>query len=223
MSTIRPSAYARIIAAGAGVPYAAVRRFGAGPTGEPFRVVTADPPWAFEDALPGASRGAAKNYDLLDVELISRDFVGGELLDHVADDAYLFLWRVAAGSKIDVPTLLERAYQVARAWGFAPKTEGIWAKQTKNGERHFGMGHHHRMEHEGWIVAVRGNPKPLNRNVRSVLHAPAPSGPNGRPIHSAKPEEFYRDYAERMSHGPYLELFARSRRPGWTCAGKECT
>jgi N6-adenosine-specific RNA methylase IME4 len=220
--SLRPSVYARIVAAGAGVPYAAVRRFG--PTavvGGPFRVVVADPPWAFEDSLPGASRGAAKNYDLLDAELVSRDFVGGELLDRVADDAYLFLWRVAAGSKISAPTLLERAYQVARAWGFAPKTEGIWAKQTKNGARHFGMGHHHRMEHEGWIVATRGKPEPLNRNVRSVLHAPAPSGPNGRTIHSAKPEEFYRDYVERLSRGPYLELFGRRARPGWTVAGKE--
>lgn len=191
---------------------------------EPFRVVCADPPWKFADALPGASRGAEKNYGVLSVEDIrERRFIGGELLDRVADDAYLFLWRVAAGGSIKTPTMVEEAYAVARAWSFAPKTEVVWRKQTVNGKRHFGMGHHVRAEHEVCIVATRGKPKPLSRSVRSVFDASAPSGPNGRAIHSAKPPEFYHDVVEKMYNGPYLELFARSRRDGWTCVGNELT
>jgi N6-adenosine-specific RNA methylase IME4 len=188
--------------------------------GDPYRVVCADPPWSFEDSLPGPGRGAAKHYDLLDDAVAARQFIGGELLDQVADDAYLFLWRVSAGGGRSIVTLVERAYAVARAWGFDPKTEVIWRKQTKNGARHFGMGWHFRMEHEACIVATRGKPKPLVRNIRSVFEAKAPSSANGRAIHSAKPESFYKDVVEKIARGPYLELFARGRRPGWTCVGK---
>jgi len=192
---------------------------------DPFRVVVADPPWPFGDKLPGPGRGAAKHYGLLNLDDIrDRNFVGGDLLRTpgihtepcVADDAYLFLWRVSAGADIDAPTMVEEAYTVARAWGFAPKTELIWRKTTeKNGKRHFGMGWHLRNEHEACIVAVRGRPKPLARNIRSVFDAPASR------VHSTKPDEFYADVVEKMSDGPYLELFARRRRDGWTCIGEE--
>lgn len=36
--------------------------------------------------------------------------------------------------------------------------------------------------------------------------------------HSVKPEEFYQ-LVERASYAPYLEVFARIRRPGWTAWG----
>ena len=38
--------------------------------------------------------------------------------------------------------------------------------------------------------------------------------------HSRKPDEFY----ARVQHycaGPYVELFARQRRPGWSCWGNQ--
>lgn len=202
-------------------PTALARVFAAAVPREPYRVVCADPPWPFDDKLPGLGRGAATQYDLLDDAIAARDFVGGDLIDQVADDAYLFLWRVSAGGGIDDLTLAERAYAVARAWGFAPKTEIVWRKQTKNGARHFGMGWHIRNEHETCILATRGKPKPLVRNIRSVFDAVAPSSANGRAIHSAKPGPFYKDIVERISKGPYLELFARETRPGWDCVGKE--
>lgn len=197
---MRPSALARVLAADA-----------AAWSGDPFRVVVADPPWAFGDALPGPGRGAAKHYELLTVDQIAaRQFVGGHLLSSgaVADDAYLFLWRVSARE------LVEAAYAVCRAWDFDPVTERVWCKETKNGKQHFGMGRHLRMAHETAIMATRGKPKPVARNVRSVLHAVASRR------HSEKPEEFYAD-VERLSPGPYLELFARRARHGWTCVGSE--
>jgi N6-adenosine-specific RNA methylase IME4 len=210
----------RLLTTGVGDPSVPFR----GKLGAPFRVVVADPPWPFGDKLPGAGRGAAKNYDVLDTAYIRAGrFVGGELLSHVADDAYLFLWRVSAGSGIDELTLAEEAYEVARHWGFAPKTEIVWRKQTKNGARHFGMGWHVRNEHETCIVATRGKVEPLVHNIRSVFDAVAPSGANGRALHSAKPEEFYSEIVEKMRGGPYLELFARRRRPGWTCVGRQLT
>lgn len=191
----------------------------------PARVIAADPPWPFGDPLPGAGRGAAKNYSLLSIDdLKAGRFIGGEVIRPdsraVADDAYLFLWRVAAGGHIKRLTLVEEAYAVARAWGFAPKTELVWRKQTVHGKRHFGMGRHVRMEHETCIIATRGRAAPLARNVRSVFDAPAPSDDAGRAVHSAKPDAFY-ELVERMCPGPYVELFARRRRAGWTCVGNE--
>jgi N6-adenosine-specific RNA methylase IME4 len=38
--------------------------------------------------------------------------------------------------------------------------------------------------------------------------------------HSRKPDEQYA-LIEQCSPGPYLELFARERVPGWTCWGDE--
>lgn len=162
------------------------------------RVLVADPPWTFGDAL--GKRGAAANYSLLSL----RDILRFEL-PPLADDAYLFLWRVSA--------LGEEAYRVARAWGFTPKAEIVWMKQTATGKRWFGMGHHVRNEHETCLVATRGKPQPKVRNVCSTFMAPV-----GR--HSEKPDAFYA-LVEEFAHGPYVELFARRRRAGWTCLGND--
>ncbi len=165
-----------------------------------YKVLVADPPWSFNDKLPGPGRGAEKHYDVMTLEGI-RNFQ----LPPLADDAYLFMWRVAS----QVP----EAYEVARAWGFVPKSEIVWRKMTKHGKEHFGMGHHVRASHETCIVAVRGKPKPRVRNVRSIFHAPV-----GR--HSEKPDAFF-ELVEMMCEGPYVELFARRQRAGWQCEGNE--
>jgi N6-adenosine-specific RNA methylase IME4 len=38
--------------------------------------------------------------------------------------------------------------------------------------------------------------------------------------HSRKPDEAY-EHIERMTVGPYIELFARCQRPGWVSWGNE--
>ena len=166
----------------------------------PARVLVADPPWQFNDKLPGETRGAAKQYDVLDLQAI-KDF----RLPILADDAWLFMWRVSS--------MVEDAYDVCRCWGFTPKTELVWLKRTVNGKRHFGMGRYLRAEHESCIVATRGRVQPLVRNVRTTFEAAV-----GR--HSEKPLVFY-DIVEQLSQGPYVELFARRHRAGWTCFGNE--
>jgi N6-adenosine-specific RNA methylase IME4 len=80
-----------------------------------------------------------------------------------------------------------------------------------------GMGYYARQQHEHLLIAKCGNlpvPEPQNR-PESVVYAP-------RGEHSAKPEQFY-DLIERMYPGlSYVELFARSARPGWTAWGNQC-
>lgn len=172
-----------------------------------YKVLCADPPWPFQDKLPGASRGAAKNYALLSVNDLVRF-----PLPPLADDCVLFLWRVAA--------MQQAALDVAKFWGFTVKSEIIWLKKTEHGRRWFGMGRTVRAEHETCLIATRGKPQVKNHSVRStfVTDFEGFSAAAGR--HSEKPEAFY-DIVESMFGGPYVELFARRQRAGWCCLGNE--
>ncbi len=59
----------------------------------------------------------------------------------------------------------------------------------------------------------RGNPIRLDKGVRELIVAP-------RREHSRKPDEVF-ERIERYCAGPYLDLFARQRRPGWTVWGDQ--
>lgn len=166
-----------------------------------FNVIVADPPWPFQDSLPGKSRGASNNYSTLNLSQILQ-----YQLPPVDGRAVLFLWRVSA--------MQEEAIQVCKAWGFKPYTEMVWQKQTAKGKKWFGMGRMLRNSHESVLVGVRSvRPLPKSLSVRSTFEAPYTG-------HSRKPEEFY-DLVEEMLEGPYLDLFARRQRNGWTCIGQE--
>lgn len=164
--------------------------------------LSADPPWQLGDSLPGPGRGAAKHYSTLSMFELQRF-----PLPPLKPDSLLFLWVVES--------MQEEGLRLARAWGFTPKTSGIWLKKTKTGKRHFGMGRYLRAEHERFIVAARGQAKNLilDKSVRSVFEGEAGE-------HSAKPKEFY-ELVERLMPGPHGELFARARREGWYNYGNE--
>jgi len=174
---------------------------------EPFALIAADPPWRFDDLLPGRTRGAERNYQCLGTDDLCR-----LVLPPIASDAVLLLWRVAA--------MQEEALRVARAWGFTVKSELVWVKTTKRASPDagatklaFGMGRQVRACHEVCLIATRGRVRPLHRSQRSVFFAP-------RTRHSEKPDAFY-DIAESTWQGPRVELFARRLRPGWECIGNE--
>jgi len=167
---------------------------------EPAQVLVADPPWKFGDSLPGATRGASRNYKVLGIDEICRFS-----LPPIADNAVLFLWRVSSQP--------EEALRVVRAWGFCPKTELVWVKKTVKDKQFFGMGRYTRAAHETCIIAVRGTCPPRVRNVRSTFEAKVGQ-------HSEKPDEFYK-IVESLYEGPRVELYARRRRDGWACFGDE--
>lgn len=184
---------------------------------KPFKVIVADPPWLFGDKLPGETRGASNQYSCMPTWMIcamaenAGRVIMGQL---IADDAILFLWRVAA--------MQQDALDVARFWNFQIKTDLVWLKKTTDGLRWFGMGRTLRAEHETCLVCTRGTPRLLNHSTRSTFVTDLDlAGLSARARrHSEKPEEFY-EIVERLSDGPYLELFARKQRPGWTCIGNE--
>ena len=165
-----------------------------------YRVICADPPWRFGDNLPGPKRGAAKHYSTLSVEELCKF-----PLPPLMDDAVLFLWRVAA--------MQQEALDVVRAWGFTLKSEIAWIKLTSTGKQWFGMGRSVRAAHETCLIAMKGRPPRKSASVRSTFQAPV-----GR--HSEKPELFYH-LVKQLYDGPYVELFSRRQRQGWTCLGDE--
>ena len=167
---------------------------------ERFRVLVADPPWPFDDNLGGEIRGAEAHYNVLSMQQIRRF-----PLPPMYENSILFLWRVSS--------MQQEALDVLNAWDFRLHSELVWKKLTKHGKRHFGMGRIVRAEHETCLIAVSGKPIILDKSVRSIFEAPT-----GR--HSEKPDVFYK-LVERLSAGPYAELFARRHRAGWTTFGDQ--
>jgi N6-adenosine-specific RNA methylase IME4 len=75
------------------------------------------------------------------------------------------------------------------------------------------QGYWTRANPEACWLATRGAPKRLHADVRQLIVAPIME-------HSRKPDEAY-ERIERLVEGPYLELYARRPRPGWTSWGNE--
>jgi N6-adenosine-specific RNA methylase IME4 len=105
------------------------------------------------------------------------------------------------------------APEVLTAWGFEPKTEGVWAKQTVNGKWFFGQGKILRSAAEFYMIGTRGHAPVRSRSVRNLIVAPWRG-------HSRKPDQLHHDM-EQLYDGPYVELFARYPRAGWSSWGDQ--
>jgi N6-adenosine-specific RNA methylase IME4 len=120
--------------------------------------------------------------------------------DMAERDAHLYLWTTNH--------YLREAYYVAEAWGFAVSKPLIWCKEPMGF-----MGRPFTSSAEFALYCRRG-----------VLRATADAGRQWwvwpRSAHSAKPDAFL-DLVERVSPGPYLEMFARRARFGWDYFGDE--
>lgn len=172
--------------------------------GRRFGVIYADPPWEFRTwSGAGKDRSADNHYKTGGLESIKRL----PLKALAADDCALLMWAV-------MPEL-PGAIEVIDAWGFEYKTVGFtWVKENRSGKGLFlGMGYWTRANAEVCLLATKGKPERLARDVPQVLISPLME-------HSRKPEEFHARI-ERLLPGPYLEVYARRERPGWTTWGNE--
>jgi N6-adenosine-specific RNA methylase IME4 len=166
--------------------------------------VLADPPWPFRVRSPkGDGRSASQHYRIMSIEEIKAYPVA----DMAAADAWLFLWTTTP--------LLPVAIEVMSAWGFGYSgTAFAWAKLNPSANGfHVGMGFTTRKNVELCLLGRRGHPRILAHDVRELIVSP-------RREHSRKPAEQY-ERIERLCAGPYLELFARQRRPGWNSLGDD--
>jgi N6-adenosine-specific RNA methylase IME4 len=175
-----------------------------------FGAILADPPWHFDVWTEGSARNASAKYKTM----TATDIAALPVLDLAANDCALFLWIVW-------PRLAE-SLNVISQWGFTYKTCAIcWVKADVTQIDMFnddypveiGMGYWTRANSEVCLLATRGKPKRVNADVRQAIVAP-------RREHSRKPDGVH-ERIERLVSGPYLELFARQKRKGWTVWGNE--
>ena len=175
-----------------------------------FRVIYADPPWAYDDAgvivpetaTPGhedAWGRAERHYPTITIE----DLCAMPVRDHVTDDAVLFLWVTSP--------MLSACWPVIEAWGFTYKTSMVWDKQAPN------WGHYVSVCHEHLLICTRGSctpdtPTPMPRSIVSERRSAT---------HSEKPESFRRTIERLYPLGARLELFGRHEVEGWTVYGNE--
>lgn len=165
------------------------------------RTVVADPPWwpRLHANTRGRSEGPyragpQRYYKLLTVpEIIA-------LRPETHRKAHLYLWVINQH--------VDWGYEVARAWGFEPQSMITW---TKSG---FGTGQF-QSNTEHVLLCRKGGPAENAFGRTGGTYFPWPRG-----IHSEKPREFFA-LVERCSPGPYLEMFARRRRPGWEAHGDQ--
>jgi N6-adenosine-specific RNA methylase IME4 len=131
-----------------------------------------------------------------------------------ANDCVLLCW-------VTWPMLLD-CIKVIEEWGFAYKTCGFaWIKADNTQADFFQpelktemkLGYWTRSNSEVCLLATRGKPKRMNADVRQAIVAPTRE-------HSRKPDGIH-ERIERLVAGPYLELFARQRRPGWDVWGNQ--
>jgi len=190
------------------------------PSGK-FGCILADPPWHFRarTALQVGNwtsrRDAEKHYPVMSLE----DIKALPVADAAAKDAHLFIWTTGP--------CLRQTFEVMEAWGFRYSAVAFtWVKlkrsfdarqlrvlPTLESDLHVGLGLTTRKNAEFCLLGRRGNARRNAKDVREIILSPVRE-------HSRKPDEAV-TRIERYCDGPYLELFARTERPGWTSWGNE--
>ena len=161
-----------------------------------FQTIVIDPPWDWGDEGDINQFGRAKpDYHTMPIEEI-RQLPVGQIAD---ENCHLYLWVTNRS--------LPKAFSLIEAWGFRYITCITWVKP------YFGMGNYFRGDTEQVLFAVKGS-QPLKRKDMGT-HFEAPRGQG----HSAKPDEFY-DIVESCSYGPYIDIFGRKDRDGWSVWGE---
>ena len=189
-----------------------------------FGAILCDPPWHFStwsakgrDRCPDAplsrnesrQNSPVRHYNTMSLDEVKKMRVQ----DIAARDCVLLLWAV--------DPMLPEAIEVGREWGFTYKTIGFyWVKtrretSTRGEPSDFpmGTGYWTRANPEQCLLFTRGSPKRISTGVQKLIVSP-------RREHSQKPNEIY-SRIEQLVAGPYVELFARQRRPGWYAWGNE--
>lgn len=168
-----------------------------------YGAILCDPPWAFKTwSNKGQERSADNHYQTMDLWQIA-DLPVRAL---AADNCVLFLWSTWP--------MMPMALDLISDWGFTYKTCAFdWVKITAAGTPAIGMGYWTRSNSEPCLLATKGKPSRLKADVAQAILAI-------RREHSRKPEIVHQRI-ERLVAGPYLEIFARQQRPGWTTWGNE--
>lgn len=188
-----------------------------------FQIIIADPPWSFSDSLESmkrpVKRSAVSQYSTMSLDLVVglRDVLD-PIIDH--DCCVLALW---------VPSvLLETGLRVVRAWGFDYKQTFVFVKVKNDVKKsvvsseydlntctRVGMGRLFRQSHELALLGTIG--KSVYKKLRDKSQRSVAFDQNFG--HSIKTELLPERLELMYPDANRLELFARHKRPGWTCLG----
>jgi N6-adenosine-specific RNA methylase IME4 len=176
-----------------------------------YRVILADPPWPY--GFPN-TRKVKNGKDGDDYQTMKiQDIANLPIQELAADDSVCIMWAIFPQ--------LKGALQVMESWVFDFVTGYPWIKTYDPpaidmfGKLIYtpvwGMGMWVRGCSELILIGKRGNAKPPDTQWLGLIAE--------RQAHSRKPESIY-EYCESMP-APYLELFARRRREGWSVFGNQ--
>lgn len=179
-----------------------------------YAALLIDPPWNFTTySNKGKDRSPEKHYPTMGLDALKSLNVAALM----ADDCAVFMW-------VTWPTLPD-AMELGRAWGLTYKTCAFcWAKTNRKTMGSFallseesnwflGLGYWTRANTEPCLLFTKGSPKRKGKGVRQLVVSAIQR-------HSQKPDCIY-NRIESLVDGPYLELFARQRVPGWAAWGNE--
>lgn len=164
--------------------------------GEKYKVIYADPPYAFRNKRTGGSMssGSESQYPTMSLQELSL------LPIHLIADknSVCFLWASVA--------LLPDSLSLLSAWGYHYKTSLFWRKIMS-----LGMGYWFRGQVEMCLLGVRGKVKAFRIQKPNFVQSKVRN-------HSQKPDEV-RGLIDMTGLSPKLELFARERVEGWDAMG----
>lgn len=189
-----------------------------------YGTITVDPPWRFESYSGGTvpQRAKDQHYDTM----TPQELAALPVSQLAGPNCALLMWGISSH--------LPHMMWLAKKWGFTfsskafcwAKTrpdandelwdrieKGDWPRIQEDRFWHFGLGHTTRKNTEDCWLFKRGRPKRISGGVRELIVSPLRE-------HSRKPDEFY-DRAERLYPGPYVDLFSRTPRKGWSAWGNE--
>jgi N6-adenosine-specific RNA methylase IME4 len=183
-----------------------------------FGTAIVDPPWPY--ARTSKSKGVTPSnakltgysdsqYEPMTISDLTALPVG-DVVSNV-----LILWTTAP--------MIPTAVELVKAWGFEYITQMFWVKSSNepqwDDKKHvsfipsYGVGYWFRGNCEPIVIAKKKGSPSHRTNLDSTIF-------QRRLGHSQKPDTMH-EIAEAHYPGPYLELFARRRRKGWSQLGDE--
>jgi N6-adenosine-specific RNA methylase IME4 len=171
-----------------------------------YSTILIDPPWRFQNRT---GKVAPEHRRLRRYETMSFEEIGELPVSKYANEkSHLYMWCPNA--------LLPEGLAIMKQWGFKYKTNIVWYKIRKDGGPDGrGVGFYFRNVTELLLFGITGSIRTLQPGRQQVNVITS-----RKEEHSRKPQESYR-IIEECSPGPYLELFARGERKGWSCWGNQ--
>ncbi len=176
-----------------------------------YRVIYADPPWAYDDQ--NCNGAAEQQYRTMTLDRLCSLPVA----QMAAENCALFMWGTYPK--------IQDALTLIPYWGFTFKSYAFdWVK-LRGGRPQMGLGRWTRGSSEPCLLAVRGKPQRHDKGVRQLVETLEQDddrilySPNEG--HSTKPSEVRDRIVHLMGDVPRLEMFARTRVPGWDAFGDQ--